>query len=1268
MADQKGFIQNVIGDLGDLISWTIEKMQNTAFRESVLLDLGLDPNDDQEFPESSIDNINAYRNAVDPDKEALKAAIQDLKAFYRVVKEYILLWGFSDSIDEFGYRFFEFMGTHYMRTNYPKSYYLFQLLGFLVQSRLTVEGAVKREGANVANVWNLLTDPFGYIANFPENMRNSGWLQLDTTEDAEANSAFFLLLNLFMAIADDGPPMRFLHGWDRLPRTFSEATKGEFQASYRGVNLLQEVQSDPASEFPGPPGAPDSAWWDYMESTVDKADPSDQDKVVREAYLLAIERWKRGEWTDNISESAFSFDFELPDADNSQITSFLGGTLFWVSKEDFPPEMIDSGNGTEIAPTGALFASLNGELNYKYPFSDNWEFGFKTSSGNLLDIFLSPNTDLNVLGDMQAKLELKKKRDKDTGATFQLPNANGMRFAVGEIKITSKLGEKDVAIEIGLKENAFIFSAKEADSFLRKVMPPGEVPLKFSIVGGLSKKKGFYLKHDIDILNDILDPEEPEQTDPDPPSGGQAPGQTLPETDARTRAMDLKFPIHKDMGIVDFKKVGWSIAKTEKENALGAKLAITTTVTSKLGPVYIQVEKIGMKLEVSMPEEGGSWETTDLDFGFLPPKGVGIRIDAKAISGGGFLELDWENHRYAGVLALNFLDLELVAVGLINTRLPNNRPGFSMLISIGVIFDPPFQLPYQFTLNGVGGLVGINRTMKVDVLQDRIRDGAINSIMFPRDVIENAPKIISDLRAIFPPQEGHTVVAPFLKIGWGASTIVEVDLGIFLEFPFSGRLILLGGIGIYLPNKAVEERLVEIHVDVFGDFNFSESYVLIEGRLRDSQVEGITLNGGFAFVLDWGTQPQFLMSVGGYHPRYQKPARFPDIPRLSAQIKKGDDFRATCKYYQAITSNSYQIGFSADLLVKKGKAIATGYFEMNALLQFDPLYFEFDVKISIRVAYRSRTFAGVDLEFLLSGPKPWRATGFAKIKILFFSLKIKFNYSWGGQQEIAPVTVTSGQLLLDLKQQLSEKNNWTGKLPAAYSRSEALRTLEAPGDAGRVFVHPGGFLELRQTLIPLNRTIGKLGNSQVENEPVYRIESYQFGNGEVIALEQGRTLMEHFARAQYETLSDEDKISAADFELMAAGVNLVTDQAFDLATTMESTGNEFEDIILGDPSGEKQAVASYNWQEQRSRNIAGARKAVDPNRPEEVFGLVDRLPDYGPKTFEIVSKTNLQRPEGLADKYFWSYSAAKDYLEANWKDGWKEWQIREVVEESVGAL
>ncbi len=39
--------------------------------------------------------------------------------------------------------------------------------------------------------------------------------------------------------------------------------------------------------------------------------------------------------------------------------------------------------------------------------------------------------------------------------------------------------------------------------------------------------------------------------------------------------------------------------------------------------------------------------------------------------------------------------------------------------------------------------------------------------MFPRDVVANAPRILSDLRAFFPPEQGIFLVGPMAKIGWG---------------------------------------------------------------------------------------------------------------------------------------------------------------------------------------------------------------------------------------------------------------------------------------------------------------------------------------------------------------------------------------------------------------------------------------------------------------------------------------------------------------------
>jgi len=963
----------------------------------------------------------------------------------------------------------------------------------------------------------------------------------------------------------------------------------------------------------------------------------------------------------------------LPEDEESGFDKRLGGTLFFVADEEVS-DFFNKDSDIQVESLGGLFISLNGEVSYTHQLNDNWEFKIKTSSGDALDVYLSRLPDANILGDLKLELSLKRKADTETGASYNLPDKKGTRLAVGEIQIKGFLSKEDGGIEIGLKDNAVVIAGGEGDGFLNEILPSGDVPLKFSLSAGYTRKKGFYMDHNVGVLKDALDLLKDDENKPAPATLMSVPTVSSPETQTPGKTNEtsknkekqpyqLLIPMHKDLGLLYFDHVKWDFGATKKSNSLGGYLKVLSTFSSKLGPLKVKVENAGLGLEVTAPDREGDLGATDFSFGFTPPKGVSLTIDSEIITGGGFLELDPENNRYAGVLAFKLglakRDIGLVAVGLINTRLPNGEQGFSLLISISVFFSPAIPLSFGFTLNAVGGLVGIDRTMKVDILRDRIEKGVVKSIMFPENVIENASKIISDLRTVFPPQKKHYVVAPFFKIGYGTPTVMEIDLGLLMEFPFKGRLILLGSLGVYLPNKDAEKRLGELHVDVFGDFNFAASYILIEGRLRDSNLVEVALTGGFAFMLDWSSNPQFLLSIGGYHPRYKKPARFPVIPRVTALIKKGDDIRLSCQYYQAITSNSYQIGFSAELVVKKGHAVAHGFLGFNALLQFDPFYFETDIRISVDVKYRGRSFFGIEMEFLLSGPEPWRAKGYAKIKVLFFSLKVKFNISWGDPQKLAPVFIEPDVLLEKLTGQLQQSGSWSAKLQKGYSGSESLRSLDEAEKGDQILIHPSGYLELRQNLIPLNKTIEKIGNSHVAAKTSYRISDFAFGDGGPVESDTQKSLQDYFSRGQFEDLPDDEKLSTPDFDLMSAGIELSPSKSFDIPKDdIQFVSNDFEDIIVGGQNGNGRTKSANNWQGERVLNLGGRRNPVDVTRPEVLFGVIEDLPDAKEKTYKILSKEALESPTQLKGQYFSSYSGAKDYLQSHWtKEKQGEWQV-----------
>src|SRR5205085_3242250 len=141
--------------------------------------------------------------------------------------------------------------------------------------------------------------------------------------------------------------------------------------------------------------------------------------------------------------------------------------------------------------------------------------------------------------------------------------------------------------------------------------------------------------------------------------------------------------------------------------------------------------------------------------------------DAVVVKGGGFLSFNDQEESYAGVLELAIEDvIQIKAIGLLTTKMPDGSHGFSLLVILTAQF-PAIQLGFGFALTGLGGLAGINRTIDTEALRSGVRNGTVSSIMFPDDPVANAPKIVSDVGAVFPPAVGRYVFGPMVELAWG---------------------------------------------------------------------------------------------------------------------------------------------------------------------------------------------------------------------------------------------------------------------------------------------------------------------------------------------------------------------------------------------------------------------------------------------------------------------------------------------------------------------
>jgi len=222
--------------------------------------------------------------------------------------------------------------------------------------------------------------------------------------------------------------------------------------------------------------------------------------------------------------------------------------------------------------------------------------------------------------------------------------------------------------------------------------------------------------------------------------------------------------------------------------------------------------------------------------------------------------------------------LSLKAIGLINTRLPGGEPGFSLLVIITAEFNPGFQLGFGFVLAGVGGLLGLNRAVLLDPLALAVRTGTAQNLLFPTNVVENAPRILSDLRVIFPPQRGRFLIGPMAKIGWGTPTLISISLGVIIEIP--GNIVILGRLRVNLPTE--DRALILLQVTFVGAIEFDKRRIWFFAALFESRVLFITIDGEMGLLMDFSDNPNFVLTVGGFHPRFQAPALpFPTPRRIA---------------------------------------------------------------------------------------------------------------------------------------------------------------------------------------------------------------------------------------------------------------------------------------------------------------------------------------------------------------------------------------------------
>jgi Family of unknown function (DUF6603) len=707
--------------------------------------------------------------------------------------------------------------------------------------------------------------------------------------------------------------------------------------------------------------------------------------------------------------------------------------------------------------------------------------------------------------DLALLLGLKAKKTEADPIVI-LSAAGGARLQAqsigGSVGINAKLdstgGAVVPAVQFSVENGKLILDFSKSDGFIKTLTAGIKVEAGFGMVGSWNPTDGLRLE-------------------------GQG-------------GVEMFIPVHIDLSVVLINGVYVSIGIASDPPL---QVGLATQFTANFGPLVAVVDRIGVLANFRFPPNGGNLGLADLSFDFQPPRGVGLSVDAGVIKGGGFLSLDFAKGEYFGALELTFEGIiSLKAIGIINTKMPDGSDGFALLILITAEFTP-IQLGFGFTLNGVGGLLGANRTTDIDALKLGVRTGAVSSILFPQDIIANITRIISDLKSIFPIAEGHFLIGPMAKIGWGTPTLISLELGVIIDIPVP-RVIILGVLRCILPTE--EAPLLRLQVNFAGGIDFDQGLIWFDASLFDSNILVFTLTGDMALRIGW-KNPMFVLSVGGFHPAFKEiPSDLTGMRRLTIALLSGDNPRLTVQTYFAVTSNSVQNGARVELYAEACGFNVYGFLGYDLLVQFNPFHFIASIAAGLALRDGTDEIAGIHVSGTLSGPTPWHAEGDASITILFFDISVGFSVTWGEQGPAQPQEIED--VLALVVAALEDKRNWKFDIPPNANQGVTLRKMElAEGD---IVVHPFGILSVSQKVVPLGLEINKFGHKVPGVDKIFDLTTAE-GTADVVK--------EEFAMANFLQMTDSDKVARKSFEQIKGGLKLTPEESTDHGFEIEKDVN-----------------------------------------------------------------------------------------------------------------
>jgi len=627
----------------------------------------------------------------------------------------------------------------------------------------------------------------------------------------------------------------------------------------------------------------------------------------------------------------------------------------------------------------------------------------------------------------------------------------------------------------------------------------------------------------------------------------------------------------------------------EEEERRELRIDVTAGLTLSLGDVVsVTIEGMGIRWALAPRDhrfDGNFAGIADLRSEIVAPNGIGVRIAAGFIEGGGAFLYEPDAHRLSGGAEIAIKPwVTLKAFGVYES-LENGRKSWLLIASIQWHASESC-----FALTGVGMLYGSNRRTDPEAFLAGVAAGDLDVVLFPENPIDNVSRYTGVVGRLFPVAEGGEVVGICAAFQAFASRL-EIKVGLIVDS--MSRFYLIAQVTARFPVREVP--VIDLHADGVGVWDSARADEFqLRLALRNSKFFGADAFGeamifrGDPDLEDHQFEKATFTSIGGYHPSYTIPSGRIYVPkRLELTISRGDHLRFDWQQYLALTPGAFHFGVAADLVALFSGFGIRGHLSTDALFT-SISHFVIDIELSIELLLGSRTIAGVAAKLTIAGVSPTTLSGRVSVSFLFLS--------WTSPPfDIVLIVGQAVAAVVDIVQQLQQAASDSALFePGGVNGC----TLSAAARSG-IWASPSEPLRFRQTVVPLQRPITRFGEAVLAAPETYTIEP---------VANQWRSLDGEFAPVAFLDLTPEQKLAARSFEAMPAGFEILREHELGAITT---TDLGYENVVI-DPDNEVPAPPTIPLPADLQAAASSLRGGVSrprkraPSLRRERFAVVDR--------------------------------------------------------------